>query len=205
MQEQKLTLEADLRSFFRELVDQTLEGRAERPAPDVQQYLIGLLEDSATSRGEGFVEATLRGPLAVQLSQALHAPAGERFERLVRLGDGILVVGGLFEPHLRRNGMDERYISAMGARAYASASSLLSSALSSSGSDTDVLGRLAAEFRRLMALLRDVSDTILARSARTAHDWSRLCEKWLLRRTAHLERLLVAQGISVNHLSAVVA
>ncbi len=199
MQDSEFCLDHDLSQFFQELVTQTLEGRAHRPSPPIEQYLVGLLEASAISMGDGFVESTLRGPLAVQLSEALHAPASERFERLVRLGDGILVVGGLFEPHVQRFGLDEKYISTLGAKAYSAASSLLAPVSDSQRSGVDVLGYLAADFGRLLSLLRDVADTLLARSARTASDWARLCEKWLKKRSVHLERLLRAQGITLHH------
>lgn len=204
MQDRSFELESDLFGFFRDSVQQTLEGRPDRPSPAIEHYLVSLLEASATSRGEGFVESVMSGPLAVQLSEALHAPASERFSRLVRLGDGILVLGGLFTPHVTRSGMDERYVSTLGARAYTAASSLLTPSGGSELAGEDVLGRLAAEFGRLMALLRDVSDTILARSARTASDWARLCEHWLNRRSAHLEKLLRAQGIQLGHMGSLV-
>ena len=197
MQHPNLTLQSDLHGFFQELVSQTLDGRPDRPSPVIEQYLVGLLEASAAPRGEGLVEQAMKGPLVVQLSDALHAPSHQRFERLVRLGDGILVLGGLFEPHVKRSGLDERYVSTMGARAYSAASNLLVPAAESKAGALDVLGRMAAEFGRLMALLRDISDTLLARSARSANDWARLCEKWLTQRSAHLERLLRSQGILV--------
>lgn len=193
-----LTLDGDLHGFFRELIEQTLEGRSDRPQPVIEQYLVGLLEAAGTARGDNMIVSVTDGPLVVQLSHALHAPAHQRFERLVRLGDGILILGGLFEPHVQRAGMDERYVSFLGARAYSAASELLSGSASERSAGVDVLGRLAAEFGRLMALLRDVADTLLARSARTANDWALLCEKWLTRRTAHLERLLKAGGIMIR-------
>lgn len=193
-----LTLDGDLHGFFQDLVTQTLDGRVDRPTPVIEQYLVSLLEASAKP-GESVVEATLCEPLAVQLSQALHAPAHQRFARLVRLGDGILVLGGLFEPHIRRNGLDEHYVTTLGAKAYSAASGLMAPSLEASSAESlDVLGRLAAQFGQLMALLRDVSDTILARSAKTASDWARLLERWLTQRSAHLERLLRSQGIQIT-------
>jgi len=197
--EQAFLLASDVHGFFQELISQTLEGRRDRPIPVVESYLVGLLEDSAQGKSSDAMSSVLRGPLSVQLSQALHAPAHERFERLVRLGDGILLLGGLFEPHVQASGMDERYVSLLGARAYSAAAGLMSvDSLPGAEQPLDVLGRLAAEFGRLMALLRDVADTLLARSAKTANDWSRLLEKWLSRRSEHLERLLIAQGITLQ-------
>lgn len=199
-----LTLDSDLHGFFQDLVTQTLEGRSDRPKPIIEQYLVSLLEASAKP-GESVVEATMNGPLSVQLSQALHAPAHQRFERLVRLGDGILMLGGLFEPHIRHSGLDEQYVTTLGAKAYSAASGLMVSAMEASALDnSDVLGRLAAQFGQLMALLRDISDTILARSARTANDWARLIEKWMTQRSAHLERLLRSQGIHVSPREALI-
>jgi len=192
-------MESDVHGFFQELINQTLEGHRYRPSPVIESYLVGLLEDSAQSKSGDAMSSVLHGPLSVQLSHALHAPAHERFERLVRLGDGILILGGLFEPHVKRAGMDERYVSTLGARAYSAAAGLMTmDSLKGAEQPLDVLGRLAADFGRLMALLRDVADTLLARSARTASDWSRLLEKWLTQRSEHLERLLRAQGITLQ-------
>jgi len=94
--------------------------------------------------------------------------------------------------------LDERDVSTLGSKAYFAAAHLIApfDAHADRG-ETDILGTLATQFARLMAVLRDVSDTLLARTAKTAGDWARLLEKWLTQRSEHLERLLRAQGIYV--------
>lgn len=203
MQKPSLDLELDLSEFFTDIVDETLHGRKEQPSPMVREYLVGLLEDSALSLGKGPIESALDGPLAVQLSHALHAPAAARFEKLRTLGDGILLLGGIYQPQLERSGLKDHYVSTLGSRAYASASSLIVPARGIAIMESvavDVLANMAEAFPRLMALLRDVADTIMARAARSAGDLTRLCERWLRYRSAHLANLLAAKGIQVHNI-----
>lgn len=198
MKQATLNLDLDLRAYFEEVVEDTLRGRAQRPDPAIQQYLLGLLEDSAL--GEGPVRETLGAPLAVQLSDALSAPPNVRFDKLRQLGDGVLLVGGMYESYLRRAGLADGYVIALGQRAYLAASSLMvrsgAEAVIIGESSTDLLARLAESLSRIIALLRDVSDTLVARSAHSARDVARLCERWVDKRSDHLARLLQGHGIS---------
>lgn len=205
MNESTLNLELDLRQFLQEVISDTLQGRANRPEPVIVEYLLGLLEDSA--RGEGPVRDTLGTPLVVQLSQALQAPPSERFGRLRKLGDGVLLLGGLYEPHLKHAGLPDRYVIALGQKAYSAASNLMvpSAATPLVGDEGwDLLARLAEGFRHFVALLRDVSDTLVARSARSARDVAHLWERWVEKRTDHLTRLLQGQGIPAAALQGTV-
>lgn len=192
-----LRLDADLGAFFREMVDDTLADCRTRPDEAIKEYVIGLLEDAA-QKGNAVSEAVDR-PLALVLHDALSAEPAVRFERLRKAGDGILLVGGLYRGHLQRVGLEDRYVVAVGQRAYRSASSILDvhpgAARVGAESPFDLLGELAARFRELMVLLRDVADTIVARAARSATDLARLCEMWLSDRSAHLGRMLRAHGV----------
>lgn len=195
---ERFSLDGNLRDFFVDVVGETLDGREARPSAIVQDYLVGLLEDSALSLGRGPVETTLGAPLAVQLSEALHAPMAVRFDQLRRLGDGILLISGIYEAHLRKYGLEDRYVATLGAKAYSAASMIMtpsSDALTVGRGALDILDRLAHGFVQFMKLLRDVADTLVARSAQSAGDVARLVERWLERRTTHLERLLGGKGI----------
>lgn len=201
---QRFSLEGNLRGFFVEVIGETLDGRAARPSAIVQDYLVGLLEDSALSLGSGPVESTLGAPLAVQLSEALHAPIAVRFDQLRRLGDGILLLSGIYEAHLRKHGLEDRYVATLGSKAYSAASMIMipsADSLVVGQSALNILDRLAHGFVQFMTLLRDVADTLVARSAQSAGDVARLVERWLERRTAHLERLLGGKGIPARALA----
>lgn len=196
---ESLDLDLGLRDFLREVVDDTLRGSNTRPEPLIQEYLLGLLEDSAC--GKGLVRETLASPLAVQLSEALHAPAAERFHRLRKLGDGVLLLGGLYEPHLRHTGLPDRYVIALGQKAYSSASQVMVVGPSTpivGEEPVDLLARLAEGFTQFIALLRDISDTLIARSANNARDLTKLWERWVEKKSDHLGRLLAGRGIPVS-------
>ncbi len=198
--ESTLRLDADLGAFFREILDETLDYHETQPEPAVKQYVLGLLEDAAHK--ESAVRDAVGRPLALLLHDALRAQPAVRFERLRKAGDGILLVGGLYRGHLQRTGLEDRYVVAVGQKAYRSASSLLevpSGGLVVGEEGTcDILGELAAGFRDLMVLLREIADTIVARAARSASDLARLCEMWLSDRSAHLGRMLRARGVMLD-------
>jgi hypothetical protein len=195
-----LSLDTDLSGFFREILEETLEHQRDRPEPAVQQYVVGLLEDAAWRVGT--VREAVDRPLALLLSDALHAEPAVRFERLRQTGDSILLVSGLYREHLRRAGLEDRYVVAVGQRAYKSASSLLDlpadATLIGGESPFDLLSELAVRFKELMVLLRNVADTIVARAARSATDLAHLCERWLSDRSDHLGRMLRAHGVILD-------
>jgi hypothetical protein len=93
-------------------------------------------------------------------------------------------------------GLADGYVISLGQRAYSAASHLMTPGVSMVGAQpTDLLARLAESLSSIMALLRDVADTLVARSASSARDLARLCERWVDRRTDHLARLLQGHGI----------
>ena len=195
-----LKLDADLGAFFRELVEETAEVSRSAPDGPLKEYVVGLLEDSASK--ENAVQATVHQPLALLLADAMAAEPAERFDRLRKTGDGILLVGGLYRGHLQRAGVEDRYVVALGRRAYQSASSLLDlpggAVLLGGQSPCDILAELAQAFRDLMVFLRAVADTLVARAARSASDLARLCEVWLADRSSHLGQLLRARGVMLD-------
>jgi hypothetical protein len=195
--EAKLSLDADLGAYFREIVQETSDLSPGAPDGAVREYVVGLLEDSA-SQGEALHRAVDR-PLAVLLADAMAAEPTERFQRLREAGDGILLVGGLYRGHLQRAGLEDRYVVAVGQKAYKSASSLLdlpgSALVVGDKQPCDILSELAWAFRDLMVFMRAVADTIVARAARSTGDLARLCEVWLSDRSAHLGKLLRARGV----------
>lgn len=192
--EPTLYLDHDLAGYLRTAVDETLAHHPMRPEPLVEQYLLGLLEDVALASDS--VARAVDRPLGVQLAEALGAHPAKRFERLRQVGDGVLLIGGLYRGYLERRGLEDGYVVAVGKRAYGAAAAILEAPTrETSGGRVDVLAELSHGFRDLMALLRDVALTLAARAARSASDLARLCELWLHERSEHLERLLRAKGV----------
>jgi len=194
--ESAFQLDHDLGSYLRTVVEETLEHHAARPEPLVQEYLLGLLQDAGSTPDS--VARAVDRPLGIQLAEALGSHPAARFERLRQVGDGVLLIGGLYRGYLERHGLEDGYVVAVGRRAYGAAAALLDAPLFSGekAGALDVLSELAHGFRELMVLLRDVAMTLAARAAHSAKDLARLCEMWLRERSEHLERLLRARGIA---------
>jgi hypothetical protein len=198
-------LDHNLGAYFRAVVEETLSHHPVQPEPLVQEYLLALLEDAGATP-ESVARAVDR-PLGLQLSDALRSHPAARFERLRQVGDGVLLMGGLYRGYLERHGLEDGYVVAVGQRAYGAAAAILEapgSDASSTGKPRplDLLSELSYGFRDLMALLRDVALTLAARAARSATDLARLCELWIRERSEHLERLLRARGVVLGTASA---
>lgn len=195
-----LKLDADLEGYFRGVIEEASSHTDSSPQAHLREYVVGLLQDAA--QGTGVVKETVDRPLALLLSDALHAAPSERFQRLRSAGDGILLVGGLYRTHLKRSGLKDGYVVTLGQRAYESASLLLetpSGALTvGTDSSFDILHDLACAFFEVMKFLRAVADTIAARAAHSASELASLYELWLTDRSPHLERLLRAQGLILS-------
>lgn len=197
--ETTLTLTGDLGTFFREIIEETECHTDCAPDSHLKAYVVGLLEDAA--QNDGIVNATVDRPLALLLSEALHSAPTERFHRLREVGDGILLVSGLYRTHLHKSGVKDGYVVTLGQRAYASASSLLDvprGALVGTDNSFDILHELANAFSDVMNFLRAVADTMAARAANSASHLARLYEMWRTDRSAHLGRLLRAHGLILS-------
>jgi hypothetical protein len=118
-----LDLSASLETFFHDVVDDAMRKKHVEATEAAEYYLVSLLTDYAKPDARS-CEA-LERPLTLLLDEALHAPGQERFERLRVLGDGVLYVSGFFAPHLETRGVEVRYVTSLGARAYDSAGKML--------------------------------------------------------------------------------
>lgn len=205
MSEHPLSLETDWSSYFRDVIEDTAKGSARPPDPVMSEYVLGLLTETALAGSP--IERTVGAPLALQLAEALQAARAVRFERLRKLGDGVLLLGGLYQPHLVRSGLDDGYVVRIGKRAYGLAASLmpgpstLNLSLEAPSPQPDVLAELASSFTDLMHFLRNVADTMAIRAMRTSKDMVRLLERWLESRSDYLGRLLKAEGIVIGALA----
>jgi hypothetical protein len=198
-------LDHNLGAYFRAVVEETLSHHPVQPEPLVQEYLLGLLEDAGAAPEA--LTHTVDRPLGLQLAEALGSHPAARFERLRRMGDGVLLMGGLYRGYLERRGLEDGYVVAVGQRAYGAAAAILEAPATNTASTDkpralDLLSELSHGFRELMALLRDVALTLAARAARSATDLARLCEIWIRERSEHLERLLRARGVVLGSSNA---
>ncbi len=198
--QRSLTLDTNLGTYFRDVIEETADHTRESPDPHLKEYVVGLLEDAA--KKDGVVTSTVDRPLALLLSDAMGAAPSERFQRLRAAGDGILLVGGLYRGHLERNGLRDGYVVTLGKRAYESASSLLDvsrgAPVVGTDSSFDILRDLATAFFDLMNFLRAVADTMASRAAHSATHLAKLYETWRRNRSEHLARLLRGHGLILD-------
>jgi hypothetical protein len=199
MEKPGITLDHDVAGYFRTIVKDVLKSQTTAPEPIVEEYVLGLLADSAV--GDVRIQGAQAVPLAIQLADAMQSDASVRFQRLREVGDGVLLLGGLYQPHLVRAGLDDQYVAHIGRTAYGAASALVTRntktwALAEQPQGTpDIMRALAVSFQPLMRLLRDVADALMVTAARSSSDMCQLLERWLHTRSAHLGKLLSTQGI----------
>ena len=148
-----LDLSANLQTFFHDVVDDAMRKKHVEATEAAEYYLVSLLADYA--RPDARSCEAMERPLTLLLDEALHAPGNERFERLRVLGDGVLYVSGFFAPHLETRGVEVRYVTSLGAKAYDNAGRMLRGA--NDNAATDLFFELAENFGRFADLLSDVA------------------------------------------------
>lgn len=186
-----LDLSANLETFFHDVVGGAMKKKQLAASEAAEYYLVSLLTDYARP-GARSCEA-LERPLTLLLDEALHAPGGERFERLRVLGDGVLYVSGFFASHLETRGVEVRYVTSLGARAYDGAGRMLRS--NSAESAPDLFFELAENFQNFSELLQDVAERLLLASAPSSTRLLKLYERWLKTGSEALGSELVGHGV----------
>ena len=96
-----IDLSPNVNGYFEEVVDDAVRARRVDTSRATKQYLAGLLGDYA--RGVHSVEP-LERPLTFLLQDALEQTGAQRFERLRRIGDGVLYALGFFGARMTRRG-----------------------------------------------------------------------------------------------------
>lgn len=192
---EKIELSTDVRGFFSEYVTGAAQERGVEATQAATTYLSALLADFAKPGALG--RDTLERPFTLLLAEALDSAGSERFERLRAVGDGALYVRGFFSEHLETRGVALRYVSAVGARAYDGAASMLRRSMSSPDASAapDVFGELATRFDAFVELLACVADRIVARSAGSDGGVLRLYERWLKTGSQEIAAALGAHGL----------
>lgn len=173
-------------SFFDEVVEDALKVRQVEASQSATRYLVGVLADYAHPEDLG----PLSRPLALSLQEALvtNHPA-ERFERLRQLGDAVLYASGFFADHFAARGLETRYVSSIGSRAYVSAAAMLGP-----NATLGVFEELASRFEDFASVLTEVANMTAASSAQGAQNLLKLYERWLKTGSTTVGEALASQG-----------
>ena len=177
--------------FFHEVVEDAMKTRRVEATDGATKYLVALLADYAHP-GKPAGEALDR-PMTILLDEALHAPdAGERFERLRVLGDGVLYGCGFFGDHFEARGIDLGYLQALGTRAYGAASSMLRSPQADA---PDLFGELARKFGVFVEVVAEVADATIAMGTEDPRGLLKVYERWLKTGSERLASALTSHGV----------
>ncbi len=179
----------DLSEFFRETVESVRQRRAYVATTAAETYIAGVLADHAYAP---LANEDADKPLTLLLANALNAVGNERFERLRRVGDGVLYTTGFFAEHLERRGIEQSYVEQVGARAYATAGRML---VIDRADQNGVFDELAERFHMFVALVHDVAETLRVGAARSQQALVELYERWLNSGNESLAAALASHGL----------
>ncbi len=186
-----LDLSANLETFFHDVVDDAMRKKHVEATAAAEYYLVSLLTDYA--RPDARCNEALERPLTLLLDEALRAPGQERFEKLRVLGDGVLYVSGFFAPHLETRGVEVRYVTSLGARAYDGAGKMLRGAAGDGA--PDLFFELSQNFEQFAELLTAVADTLSLAATPSSQKVLKLYERWLKTGSEDLGHELLERGV----------
>jgi hypothetical protein len=186
-----LDLSANLEGFFHDVVDDAMRQKQVAATEPAELYLVSLLTEYA--RPDARSSETLERPLTLLLDEALNAPPQERFERLRVLGDGVLYVSGFFAQHLETRGVEVRYVTSLGARAYDGAGRMLRGAANDNA--PDLFFELAENFAEFAKLLNAVAEKLSLAAAPSSLGLLKLYERWLKTGSEQLGSELMQRGL----------
>lgn len=179
-------------TFFDEIVSDAIRTQGVQATEGATRYLVALLADYA--HPDGRAGEALDRPLTLLFDEALHASdAGERFQRLRTLGDGVLYGCGFFSDHFESRGVDPKYLRGLGTRAYGAASGMLRQ--SADGASPDLFEELAGKFGDFVEVLTDVADSTVAMSADSSRGLLKAYERWLKTGSERLAGALASRGV----------
>ncbi len=179
---------SDIRVYFHERLHEAFECQRMRASQETEIYLINLLaESSLAQRAE-----TIECPLVTLLERAQSADGVERVQRFRELGDTALMVYGFFSDLIRRRGVDESYVRAMGGTGYASASELIRFVgRHPRAGSAHVYRELAERFDEIGAVVADVRE----QTSCSERDVIAIYDKWVKTRSPRLARRLARAGL----------
>lgn len=189
MSDSPIALAPSLGEYFQGPVTESIRAREVEASAAATTYLVKLLEDFGKPTQEA--ESPLRKPVTFLLHEAMEAQGPDRFKRLQGLGDGVLYGVGFFGESIREN--DREYFVHVGSQAYGHAARMLHA--SGEGQGPDVLGELAKKFEGFVDVVTDVSDWVMAKSARGHEGLVRIYERWLKTQSPVLSNELAGRGM----------
>ena len=192
MSDSPIAIAPSLGEYFQGPVSESIRARDVEASPAAETYLVKLLEDFGKPKGEA--ESTFTKPVTFLLHEAMETTGPERFKRLQNLGDGVLYGVGFFGGNIRDS--DRDYFVHVGSQAYGHAARMLHNA--GEGQGPDVLGELAKKFDGFVAVVTDVSDWVMAKSARGHEGLVRIYERWLKTQSTVLSNELAGRGLVPN-------
>lgn len=151
------------RDFFVEAVTEALRRQKVRTLPQVESYLVELLEFHLTTENLfDLVDENgrrSRETLAEMYLKANHAEPRMRVELLKKVGDRALYISGFFGDSLQRKVVDVDYYAGMGGTAYATLSSCVREAPTAR-----MFREFAQRFNEFMDVLTHISSHAFARN-----------------------------------------
>jgi hypothetical protein len=178
--------------FFNEIVSDSIRSQGVQATEGATRYVVALLADYAHPGARA--GQALDRPLTLLFDEALReSDAGERFERLRTLGDGVLYGCGFFGDHFESRGVDPRYLQGLGTRAYGAAGGMLRQA--SDGTSPDLFEELATKFSDFVGVLHDVADSTVAMSTDSSRGLLKAYERWLKTGSDRLAEALASRGV----------
>jgi hypothetical protein len=185
-----IVMSCDVDGFFKEALASAMSTQKVTASPTAIAYLVGVLAEFA--HPDQPVAKTLERPMTFLLREALQAPPAERLGKLKDVGDSTLYVSGFFAEHLEARGVEVGYVSRLGATAYSAAGQMLQHG---DGNAPDLFKELADQFERFVAVIREVSDSFLARGAQNASALLKVYERWLKTGSGKLAETLGTYGL----------
>ncbi len=189
-----LTLVAQPQEYFYELITDALTRQKVRVAPEVEFYLVNLLNRFITSESLYTRDAdgnVRQEPLALMIKEALDQPRPADQSSLFRhVGDVSLYTAGFFQDSLTRKVVNVDYYIGLGESAYRQVAAR---------QEERGLQRLYAELAKKFAVFVDLLAMVSDKTAKkTEKDLLRLYDLWLHTKSERLARALQEAGILPN-------
>ena len=180
--------------FFGEVVEDSIRQRRVEATDGATAYLVALLADFA--RPDPRAGETLERSLTLLFDEAINTPnAGDRFDRLRTLGDGVLYGCGFFGDHFEARGVDPKYLHGLGTRAYDAASHILQGRAPVAPLRGDLFAELAEKFEAFVDIVADVADATIAMGTETSRGVLKVYERWLKTGSDRLATALTSRGV----------
>ncbi len=190
----KVVKTESLKDFFSNQIDESLKECSIDVLRETREYLVDLLDEfTRAKRAFLMEEENPEEPLSIRYLKALHKSTGEKVREYRMIGDFCLFVSGFFSDFIQKKIVDLDFYISIGSSAYSSVESTLKNlAAIEEDNFTRMFRELSEKFPNLVEVYMDVSERLMARSAR---DLLRIYEKYLVLRSKRYEKILREAGI----------